>query len=146
MCNNHVDRVARREALLDRMHEKGIVQTDQMRAFQEQRQTMAEARRLEQLREKEAKADTSRVSKISQQVKVFKEEELAKKKQAIEESQDAAAMRRQAQLKLNNSERSPKIRSPAKKNKEEESNGWFGVVSSLAVAVGAAAVCYMSRR
>ena len=117
MCNNHVDRVARREALLDRMHEKGIVQTDQMRAFQEQRQTMAEARRLEQLREKEAKADTSRVSKISQQVKVFKEEELAKKKQAIEESQDAAAMRRQAQLKLNNSERSPKIRSPAKKNR-----------------------------
>jgi hypothetical protein len=147
MCNSHVDRVARREALLDRMHDKGIVQTDQMRAFQEQRQTMAEARRLEQLREKEAKADTSHVSKVAQQVKMVKEEELAKKKLDSEASQDAAATRRQAQLKLTNTQRSPKVSSPKKKKaKDDKPSGWFGVFSSIAVAAGAAALCYVARR
>jgi len=56
MCDSHIDRVARREALLDRMHDKDVITTDQMRKFQEQRQTMAEARRLEQIREKELAA------------------------------------------------------------------------------------------
>ena len=149
MCNSHVDRVARREALLDRMHEKGVIQADQMRAFQEQRQTMADARRAEFLAKKTESAvkDSKTAVTVSQQVKLMKEEELAKKKLAIDTAQQEAAARRQEQLKLNNTMRSPHSPTLAKNQpKKEEGGNWMSVVSSVAVAMGAAAFCYMVRR
>lgn len=152
MCDAHVDRVARREALLDRMHDKDVLTTDQMRTFQEQRQSMAEARRLEQIREKEqAVADHSdRVSKVAQQVKATKEEELTKRKMAIDTKQAAAAERRNEQLAMKNSQRSPKGKfSPKKARVVEEAAapaGWMSVVGSVAVAAFAAAGYMMARR
>lgn len=150
MCDAHIDRVARREALLDRMHDKDVITTDQMRKFQEQRQAMAEARRLEQIKEKELAAaeHTLNASKVAQQIKVAKEEELNKRKLAIDTKLAAATERRNAQMAMSNSQKSPKskVRSPKKVRDEQEGQGWFGVVGSVAVAAVAAATFFVTRR
>jgi|OM-RGC.v1.033234563 hypothetical protein len=56
MSESHLARVARREALLERMHDKGIIETEQLRRVQEQKQIDAEARRSELL---DAKAEAA---------------------------------------------------------------------------------------
>jgi cobalamin biosynthesis Mg chelatase CobN len=159
MCDSHLDRVARREALLDRMHDKQIVTTDQMRAFQEQRQAMADARRTEQLHEKEMAAAThaATASKIAMQIKDAKEKALAEKRLSIDAKQAAAAERREIELSKPNSKKSPvKTMSPksrkasaptmAAEPEESTSSSWFGTVVSVVVAVAAAGACYASRR
>ena len=56
MTESHLARVARREELLDRMHDTGILQTEQRRQFQEQKQLEAEARHQEEIAARAEKA------------------------------------------------------------------------------------------
>jgi len=82
-------------------------------------------------------------------MRIAKEEELNKRKLAIDTKQSAAAERRNVQLGMSNSQKSPKnkTRSPKKVSADEqEGQGWFGVVGSVAVAAVAAATFFVTRR
>lgn len=118
MTESHLARVARREELLDRMHDTGILQTEQRRQFQEQKQLEAEARHQEEIaaRAEKAASVTKHAAEVAAQMKQQQEAEIARKKLGIDTQMQAAAERRAEQMSLPQSQRSPvspKVKSPS---------------------------------
>jgi len=149
MSESHLARVARREALLERMHDKGIIETEQLRRVQEQKQIDAEARRSELLDAKaEAAAkDANHAAEVAARIKQQEEDETAKKKQQLEEQMQAAADRRVEQLSLPKSRQSPvKAKPSASAPMAEPSGSWFGVRAAVAVAAVSAAAFFINSR
>jgi len=109
MCENHLSRVARREALVDRMHAQGMVNADVLREEIEIRQEEAEAKRQQLIESKKeaARAQTKHAAEVAEQKKLEEDDILAQKKMEIENDQKAAARRRSEQQTLSNTARSP---------------------------------------